>query len=402
MASLLEPLSPHSFTRETLSQAQEAYTIDDHVRIVDLVSDSGCKHNGKNARIMKPLNDRGRHEIFVSDGGITLHVKPINLRKTIAPVPCDKDANAALEQRIAKMILLAEEGGHNRELLLYMGLLRNTHDGKGYSKLATYLARIVACIRSWYGVVLDPSQVFIRGHPDGSTEVLIGTKKSDGKTVSEKKAFLVDQQRRLARVSMGILLLGALMHFRTVRRKVHGSDVIEILSSIIQAPIFDPYALETEMQCASSLLNNPGDDDDKRHQLVIARFFDPDPHTSYRRLRAIYEAVHQDTFSYECCRRLLRWSVAHMTGAERVLEMIGILRETIAQVEATDQGYAAMYCNADDCLKQELSHSRFSKCAKCMLARYCSKECQRRDWKRGHKQICCRASQVTACDEVGM
>ena len=80
------------------------------MRVVDLVS--GCKHNEKNVRIMKPLSDRGRHEIFVSDGGIMLYAKPINLRNIISPVPCEKDANAALlEQRIAKMITLAEEAG---------------------------------------------------------------------------------------------------------------------------------------------------------------------------------------------------------------------------------------------------------------------------------------------------
>ena len=34
------------------------------------------------------------------------------------------------------------------------------------------------------------------------------------------------------------------------------------------------------------------------------------------------------------------------------------------------------------------------KCAGCRFARYCSKECQKQDWKRVHKQHCCSIAQV--------
>lgn len=40
------------------------------------------------------------------------------------------------------------------------------------------------------------------------------------------------------------------------------------------------------------------------------------------------------------------------------------------------------------CQKEEPDDSKFLKCGRCKVASYCSKECQKRDWKIGHKDIC--------------
>ena len=50
-------------------------------------------------------------------------------------------------------------------------------------------------------------------------------------------------------------------------------------------------------------------------------------------------------------------------------------------------------CAARGCLKTETVESRFPKCTQCMQAHYCSRECQKSDWKARHKKICKTASE---------
>ena len=123
-------------------------------------------------------------------------------------------ADVALEERIAKMVTLMEQGSDNEELVLHLGLLRNEHDGKGFNRLCTHLARILECCRSWHAVIRNTDQIFVRGHPDGSTQTMIGTQRSDQRSAEEKEKFISDQQRLVQRTAAAINLLGTLMHLR--------------------------------------------------------------------------------------------------------------------------------------------------------------------------------------------
>eukprot|EP00966_Prymnesium_polylepis_P195713 4536202-Prymnesium_polylepis.1 len=78
--------------------------------------------------------------------------------------------------------------------------------------------------------------------------------------------------RLLKGAERGVTLLGAMMHLRHIRRKANYADIIELLADMITAPIFHPYALETILQCASSLLNNPPHTD-KQHLALLERYF---------------------------------------------------------------------------------------------------------------------------------
>mmetsp|Transcript_2650 Transcript_2650/g.5659 ORF Transcript_2650/g.5659 Transcript_2650/m.5659 type:complete len:103 (+) Transcript_2650:1020-1328(+) len=42
-----------------------------------------------------------------------------------------------------------------------------------------------------------------------------------------------------------------------------------------------------------------------------------------------------------------------------------------------------------NCLKPKSENGSLSKCKKCKVMRYCSKDCQVAHWRAGHKQECC-------------
>ena len=54
-------------------------------------------------------------------------------------------------------------------------------------------------------------------------------------------------------------------------------------------------------------------------------------------------------------------------------------------LRAADAG--SLTCTADGATK-------FCKCAKCRVARYCSHECQKAEWKAQHKYECIEATAV--------
>ena len=84
-----------------------------------------------------------------------------------------------------------------------------------------------------------------------------------------------------------LLLLGSIVQFTTVRRKVQSSGVFEILADMIASPIFCSPGIirsRTEMQLASSLLNLPSTSSDVRHLKVLARFFRHDSHAAGTKL----------------------------------------------------------------------------------------------------------------------
>jgi hypothetical protein len=58
-------------------------------------------------------------------------------------------------------------------------------------------------------------------------------------------------------VDRGVALLGMLINYKDIRKKAQYSDVMKILADYIQSPCFEPYALQTVLQLASSLLCIP-------------------------------------------------------------------------------------------------------------------------------------------------
>ena len=333
-------------------------------------------------------------------------LKPANLRKVEFEPAAAADAALPLEDRLRLIISIMEGNTEQRQynqgnrLNALLHAVREGEDGGGLSRLSNYLASIFACIRSWYELQADPAKLLVRGHPDGSQHILFGGKKCDG----DSDAGIKIQARLLARVQRGIHVLGALLHFKQVRRKAQSSDVVEILAAVICSPCFQPYALETAMQCASSLLGVPASDKDARHAKVVSRFFKADtPGMAsstpfYDRLTVILNGVDEKTFSGDCVRRILRWSVTFQSGSSSLLDMIAESRTAIAQM-GTQLGYeadevGAQYCGAENCLNQEdTSGKPFNKCGGCRLAKYCCRQCQLYDWKHGgHKRECATAN----------
>ena len=54
-------------------------------------------------------------------------------------------------------------------------------------------------------------------------------------------------------------------------------------------------------------------------------------------------------------------------------------------------------CDNVSCFNIEIGNSKFGKCARCKRLAYCSKSCQKQDWKM-HKSEC-RSAEVISSDE---
>jgi hypothetical protein len=56
--------------------------------------------------------------------------------------------------------------------------------------------------------------------------------------------------------------------------------------------------------------------------------------------------------------------------------------------------------NCDCCgkIRQELGLTFLNLCTRCKMAYYCSKECQKAQWKAGHKQACRKEGQIEIGD----
>ena len=372
---------------------QQCFDEGDGVRVVGLTSAAGQRLNGLEGRVQRALNNSGRHVIFVA--GDEVLIKPENLRKVLLTAEqvdaSAADAEAVLYERVRTVVRLAQEPApDNRDDAQYAGItgrIRDDRSGKSYYKLAVHLETIFACVRSWSDVCRDSEKVYVHGYEDGSTRIAS-----------------MDPSTRvgLKRVDRGIGLLSSLLHLKVIRRKAQHADMAELLADIILAPIFHPYALETTLQCASSLLNHPRSTNDV-HMAYLRRFFAREnpgqgrraPTPMYERLRTIHESTKETSFTHDCAERLLRWSVAYLTGEAEVAKMTTMCREVIAEVsvsEADSSGY--VNCAADNCLNVESDDGTpFKKCARCRLARYCSQACQTYDWKfGGHKRDCCAVS----------
>lgn len=58
--------------------------------------------------------------------------------------------------------------------------------------------------------------------------------------------------------------------------------------------------------------------------------------------------------------------------------------------------------SCDFCSKtlQEFGRANFHQCERCMMAYYCSHDCQRKSWKAGHKQACRQPGQIETNDTM--
>ena len=71
--------------------------------------------------------------------------------------------------------------------------------------------------------------------------------------------------------------------------------------------------------------------------------------------------------------------------------------ENNGRVLALAPGNLARLCDCADCCIQ--LHRPILRCAKCMNAAYCSKVCQSKAWKAGHKRECCGVDRGSAGKE---
>ena len=71
--------------------------------------------------------------------------------------------------------------------------------------------------------------------------------------------------------------------------------------------------------------------------------------------------------------------------------------ENNGRVLALAPGNLARLCDCADCCIQ--LHRPILRCAKCMNAAYCSKTCQSKAWKAGHKRECCGVDRGSAGKE---
>ena len=89
-------------------------------------------------------------------------------------------------------------------------------------------------------------------------------------------------------------------------------------------------------------------------------------------------------------------------GCSTVAELCSILRDEIASkvparvpdwyvfstVTMGPRKIGYDVCSARGCLQTETLDKRFLKCGQCRLPLYCSKDCQKNDWKVRHKKVC--------------
>ena len=76
---------------------------------------------------------------------------------------------------------------------------------------------------------------------------------------------------------------------------------------------------------------------------------------------------------------------------------VGVEIEKNGRVLALAPVNLARLCDCADCCIQ--LHRPILRCAKCMNAAYCSKVCQSKAWKAGHKRECCGVDRGSAGKE---
>jgi hypothetical protein len=72
-----------------------------------------------------------------------------------------------------------------------------------------------------------------------------------------------------------------------------------------------------------------------------------------------------------------------------LLNLYPTFHENTSQMNETSANYFLLYANKNSCsyCDKISENEALKKCGKCMTAKYCSKECQKRDWEE-HKTLC--------------
>lgn len=78
------------------------------------------------------------------------------------------------------------------------------------------------------------------------------------------------------------------------------------------------------------------------------------------------------------------------------MKMIANFKKTVWKEESSQEMGHCMCCGKEACEDVVLM-----KCSACKAVVYCSSECQRKDWKTGHKQKCHILRKPSFCYEVG-
>lgn len=77
------------------------------------------------------------------------------------------------------------------------------------------------------------------------------------------------------------------------------------------------------------------------------------------------------------------------------LEALNNLVKADAQEEILEKAQPDIVVGADKCQRMGCSNAGTKRCGQCMLARYCSRECQREDWTERHRESCGKANAET-------
>ena len=101
------------------------------------------------------------------------------------------------------------------------------------------------------------------------------------------------------------------------------------------------------------------------------------------------------------CNDKLKDKVNTFDGLEIVSAMVISVSQTIKMMQATDpppsceimklldpRGYNAVFCSSLQCPVFVEEDGVLLRCARCKLAPYCSRRCQRAHWKQGHREKC--------------
>ena len=111
---------------------------------------------------------------------------------------------------------------------------------------------------------------------------------------------------------------------------------------------------------------------------------------------------------YRCLRSQMLRQLISCDGAETMNDLVGILQKEMesgtpapvpdwyeystVRMRPRKIGYDG--CSNRGCYRTEVHDKpRFSRCSKCKVAIYCSRDCQATDWKARHKKVCKSAAE---------